>query len=378
MSLRPMGLACVVTLMVACGGSSANNDAPGGTSSGGAASSGTSSGGAASSVGVEELPAEYAQALCEVFKGCIGDFWEFFRPGEDCVKQFTVTAEEALATLPDAIAAGRVKYDGSKVSRCLEDVVARGCDGLSQREPPSCQEAIEGTVDEGEACELDAECSGDRYCKVGSACPGACAPYEQAGGKCVSNDHCATGLKCSRSGACVAPSKQDEACNQGEPDCADGLICLREDAAAKTPGTCLVIAKVLSGKAGDACSLDGSLCAAGLSCEVKAVAPIAGECVARVAAGAACRAAFPDVCPDDQYCQLPANPLDAGTCKDKPVAGQACAKGVGAEANICAPYARCDAGVCREPARAGESCSADATCYSDHCDGECVIGNGCR
>jgi hypothetical protein len=354
----------VMSLTAACGGNETSSGDPDGSAAGG--------------ITIEELPAQYAQAVCEVFAGCVGDLWSFFRPGEDCVKEFTITAEEELATLPDAITAGRVKYHADKVQKCLEDVVARGCEGLSQREPPSCQAAIEGTAAEGDDCELDAQCSGNQYCKVASACPGQCAPYEQAGGKCVSNDHCASGLKCSAMGFCVAPSRKDEACQQGEPDCADGLICLGEDAAAKTPGKCLVIEDVLSGEAGDPCSLDGSLCAGGLSCEIKTVLPLAGECVPRVAAGAACRAAFPDECPDDEYCQLPVNPLDAGTCTKKPAAGEPCAKGVGAEASICAPYARCDDGVCRELAHAGESCSADATCYSGRCDGACLTSNACR
>ncbi|RYZ08259.1 MAG: hypothetical protein EOO73_09365 [Myxococcales bacterium] len=362
--MRLASVLCVMSLAAACGG----NDS----------SSGEPDGGAAEGITVEELPAEYARALCEVFTGCIGDLWSFFRPGEDCVKEFTITAEEELATLPDAIAAGRVKYHASQVQKCLDEVVARGCEGLSEREPASCQSAIEGTLAEGEDCELDAECSGNQYCKVASACPGECAPYEQAGEKCASNDHCASGLKCSGQGFCVAPSQAGEACQQGEPDCADGLICLGEDAARKVPGKCLVIEEVLDGKAGDPCSLDESLCTAGFACEIKTVAPLAGECVPRVAAGAACRAAFPDECPDDQYCQLPENPLNPGTCTAKPAAGEPCAKGVGAEANVCAPYARCDAGVCRELAHAGESCSADETCYSGHCDGACVTANACR
>ena len=359
MRLAPMVL--LIGLAAACGG----NDTGSGD-------------GEVTGITVEELPAAYAETLCDVLTSCVGDLWTFFRPGEDCVKGFTVTAEEELSTLPTAIGTGRVKYHGDKVQKCLDDVAARGCSGLGQREPESCRAAIEGTVAAGGDCELDSECSGEQYCKVGGACPGTCSAYEQAGGKCTSNDHCASGLKCSTAGFCVAPAQQDEACNQGEPDCADGLICLGEDAAQKTPGTCRLIEDTLSGQAGDACSLAGPLCAGGLACEIKTVSPLAGECIPRVAAGAACHAAFPDECPDDQYCLLPANPLDAGTCTDKPKAGEPCAKGVGADANICAPYARCDAGVCRELAHAGESCSTNATCYSDHCDGACVTANACQ
>ncbi len=74
---------------------------------------------------------------------------------------------------------------------------------------------------------------------------------------------------------------------------------------------------------------------------------------------------------------MPLNPLDTGLCTPKPKAGEACAKGIGDSATICAPYARCDAGVCRELAHAGETCSANDTCYSGHCDGACVTANRC-
>jgi hypothetical protein len=71
--------------------------------------------------------------------------------------------------------------------------------------------------------------------------------------------------------------------------------------------------------------------------------------------------AFPDECPDDQYCALPAvNPLGGGQCTAKPKAGAKCAAGLG-DSLICAPYARCDNGVCRDIAHAGEDCSADDT-----------------
>jgi hypothetical protein len=153
---------------------------------------------------------------------------------------------------------------------------------------------------------------------------------------------------------------------------------LGEDATAKTPGKCYTIAEALNGKLGDACALDSALCAAGLVCELTSISPISGECVAKVEAGATCHAAFPDECPDEQYCLLGANPLQAGTCTDKPPAGEPCGKGLGAP-SICAPYARCDDGVCRDIAHAGEDCTVNATCYSNRCvDGACVTGNSCE
>ena len=79
------------------------------------------------SVSLEELPAKYADAFCQTFTNCVGDLYGIYRPGEECVKDFTVTVEEALATLPNAVDAGRVKYHGTKVQKCLDEMAAGGC-----------------------------------------------------------------------------------------------------------------------------------------------------------------------------------------------------------------------------------------------------------
>jgi len=357
--IRLVPFALVFGLVPACGGTATDADE-------------------GPSVSVEELPAKYADAFCQVLTACVGDLYNVFRPGEECLKDFTVTVEESLATLPTAIDAGRVKYHGTKVQKCLDDVAAGGCDTLSQREPESCKQALEGTLKEGEDCSLDAECEGDQYCKLGAACPGKCAAYEQAGGPCAATDNCASGLKCGDTGLCVAPSQKGEACKQGEPDCTDGLLCLGQDDTAKTPGKCYTIAEALGGKEGDACSLDGKLCEAGLACEITSIAPLGGSCVAKVGSGDACHAAFPDECPNDEYCALGLNPLMPGTCTSKPEAGEKCAMALGG-GQICAPYTRCDAGVCRDIAHAGEECNEDDTCYSGHCvNMACVTGSSCQ
>ena len=101
--------------------------------------------------------------------------------------------------------------------------------------------------------------------------------------------------------------------------------------------------------------------------------------MAKVDAGATCHAAFPDECPDDEYCALtPLMPLMPGTCTAKPKPGEMCGSGLGGAA-ICAPYARCDDGVCRDIAHAGEDCHANDTCYSGHCQANaCVTGSSCE
>lgn len=366
--IRLIPCAFLLGLATACGGSSdSSNKGAGGDGNG-----------AETGVTLDELPSKYAATFCQVFTGCVGDLYDIYRPGEECLKDIEPGIEEELAPLADAIKAGRVKYDGNKVQGCLDDVAARDCAALSEREPSSCQAAIQGTVKQGDDCTLDEECEGDQYCKLSDACPGKCAPYESAGGACVSNDNCKSGLECDNDGHCVAAAKEGEACQQGEPNCAAGLLCLGEDSTAKTPGKCYPISEALAGKEGEDCSLEGHLCTGGLSCEITSVAPIRGKCVAQVDAGMTCRAAFPDECPAEQYCALGANPLMPGKCTAKPGAGEKCAAGLGA-ATICKPYTRCDSGVCREIAHAGEDCTANDTCYTGHCvDGACVTGNSCQ
>jgi hypothetical protein len=362
--IRLVPWAFVVGLAAACGGSDSGGD------------------GSEQGIPLEELPEKYAEALCDAYESCIGDVLAIFRPGEDCVKNATTQLTEELASLSELVDKGRVEYHASKTQACLDEIAAGGCNFLIERAPASCEKALVGTLAEGEDCELDEECEGEQYCKVAAACPGKCASLEQAGGLCSGSGDCVSGLTCGETGRCVAPAKAGEDCKQGEPDCTPGYICLGDDAANKTPGKCQPLGSTFDGKAGDDCSLAEQWCGGGLVCEIKAIATVSGECVAKVGTGDACRAAFPDQCPDDEYCVLDtATPLDLfdGTCTSKPEAGEPCGKALGGNPEICAPYARCDDGVCRALAHLGESCSQNATCYSDHCvGGACVASNSCE
>ncbi len=369
----PFGL--VFGLVTACGGS----DSGGLMDGGGGGQDGQAGQGSGDTpmVSVDDLAAKYATALCKAYTSCVGDLFAIFRPGEDCVSNTTKTLTEELATLPNAIDRGSIKYDDSKLQACLDEVSSGDCAALSNRLPDSCRAAIAGTIAEGSDCSLDGECKGEQYCKLGDTCPGKCAPYEQAGGPCTGNGDCVSGLKCGVTGHCVAPSQAGEACKQGEPDCIDGLVCLGDDSTAHTPGKCVPLSQGFSGKLGSACVWSTNLCAAGLACEIKSLTPLGGECVAKLASGAVCHVAIPDECADDEYCVLP-TPLGEGKCTPKPAPGAKCGAGLG-DAQVCAAYARCDVGVCREIAHAGEECNADDTCYSGHCVNKaCVTSDSCE
>ena len=356
--LRLVPFALMVGLAPACGGDSdGNSPAP---------------------VPLEELPAKYASALCAAYDNCWGDLLEVFRPGEDCAANTTTRIDEELATLPAAIDAGRVKYDGTKVQACLDEVAAAGCEFLIEREAEACELVFEGTVAAGGDCERNEECEGDQYCDSSDACPGTCSPLEQAGGPCTGDSDCTGGLKCGAAALCVAPAQAGEACKGGEPDCVDGYFCLGNDDAQNMPGECVPISEAFVGEEGDECSGEG-LCALDLSCHITMFAPVSGECTQRVGSGDPCGFAIPDQCPADEYCTGVTLLTPEGTCTSKPEAGEPCGTNLLGVANVCAPDTRCDAGMCRDLAHLGEECTVSTTCYSDSCvDGGCVPSNSCN
>jgi hypothetical protein len=337
-----------------------------------------------SGVPLEDLPAKYADAACAAYTACMGDLLEVFRPGEDCARALAIKLEEELPALQEAIDAGRVTYDGSKVESCVNELSGFGCAELLNRAPDSCQAVTIGSLALGDDCTIDDECAGtDVFCDFDAACPGTCSKLGVQGDPCQRDSDCRSGLSCfNETGSCVAPGKEGDLCQQGEPDCAPGFICLGEDSEAKTPGSCVAIDEAFSGAVGDPCDLKTRLCDIDASCEVKSVLPsLATECAPKVKSGEACRVALPDQCPSDEYCDVPLASL-SGTCKTKPKAGEPCA-GAGFDParapSICEPGARCDMGVCRALAHLGEQCSENDTCYSGRClDGACVASNACR
>lgn len=366
-----MRLTALVSLALTLGGAVAC----GGSESGGFAAAGGE--GPGTGLPLAELPSAYGAAICKAYASCYGDLYAIFRPGEDCATNTSAQLAEELATLPHAVDAGRVGYDPAKAQACIDEVAAGDCATLSERASATCQAALTGSVTEDGDCELNEECQKDLYCKIGDECPGKCSPLEAVGRACTADGQCMSGLKCGATGLCVAPAQPGGACNQGEPGCSEGYVCLGENAEAATPGECIAVADAFAGEAGDACSLT-SLCKTELSCEIESVSPLGGTCVEHVAADASCHVAVPDECPAEQFCKLGVNPLAGGVCTVRPAAGEPCAQGLGGAA-LCAAYARCDGGVCRELAAAGEGCSENATCHSGRCEnGACVAGNGCQ
>lgn len=333
---------------------------------------------------MEELPAEIAAVYCGEILPCLGPLEGLFLNGADCEETFGAQFEDQqVPQWEAAIEAGTLVYHADKARACLDAFAATGCDIPSTRTPAECEEALEGTVALGEDCNAGLECAGVAYCHFVNQCPGTCEALEPAGATCVADDNCEDGLSC-QGGNCQAPGAEGDACGVGDdPDCTLGLICLGVDAEAQTSGTCQPIADVLTGADGDACDPigGGPLCQEGLSCILDSVSPTFEPvflCAPPVGSGAACKAGFPDPCPDDQMCDAdPQGGQIEGTCVSLPDAGEPC---VGALLGVgCAPGLSCVEGVCTQIARIGEACTDDEGCYSDTCDGDtCAAPPACE
>jgi len=333
-------------------------------------------------VPIEDVPKLYAGAMCKAFESCFGGLFGIFSGGESCSANYETAITDELPRIKQAIEGGTVVYDGTKIDACLSAIEKQGCS--LQGEPAECTAALDGTVEVGGDCQLDAECKGgDTYCKVSGACPGKCAKKELAGGDCKGDSDCAAGLKCSEAtNKCVTPAAEGAACEGGgtAPECGPGLFCIGSDDDGMKPGKCLTITEAFSGKSGDACFFEGKpACTTDLRCIVESVDTTTGKivtaCGAPYASGAKCKIAIPDGCPVDEYCKVPQNTFD-GTCTKRPTAGQGCAKLF--DDDLCAAGTRCEAGVCRSLQHLGAKCSVDDVCYSGHCvNGGCAPSGSC-
>ncbi len=335
-------------------------------------SSGDSGAQAATEIAFVDFPAELTKASCALYDRCGGAIAQAFNGAEDCV----VLSQKALqdgefAAVEGAVRSGSVIYHPTRARECLDAIADGACDVLTGGLPVGCDAALEGTIELGGDCRVDAECGSQNFCDAGASCPGKCAPRGSAGASCSGEFACGRGLVCGPDAQCTEPIALGASCNERGAPCVAGSFCFGETQAA--PGRCTNAETLFTTNQGQACTLaTGPLCQPGLSC----VADTAGtaSCRAEVNMGEACQFGFPDPCGADAYCL--ADGSGAGTCTVLPDAGQPCAASAGPP---CRPYARCDNGVCRNMQRLGGSCGQPDTCYSGRCDdGICQPTNACH
>ena len=303
---------CTVGVFAACGSTSDNDGLGDGT------------------ITIDEFPPAYAKVNCDIARACYGEVFDLLVSGEDCQANAETGINDELPRIKAAIESGKVRYDGSKLRACFDAARARGC--VDGPEPAECTAAIDGTVEVGGSCASNIECKGgETYCKSTAACPGTCTAREPAGTTCQSDSQCASNLQCSEATSrCEQPAAAGADCRGASaPDCGEGLFCIGNDQDTGVPGKCRTLADGFSVAAGGACLLNGAaFCQPSLRCTIESVDPITQNIVTRcsppVASGASCKLSYPDVCPFNQYCAVPAQALD-GTCEAKPGNAQPCA-----------------------------------------------------
>ncbi|MEZ4375428.1 MAG: hypothetical protein R3B07_31750 [Polyangiaceae bacterium] len=370
---------CLLTA-AGCSDDSSSGGGSGGTAgsggSGGASGSGGSGG--AAETPIDDVPAIYAKAQCDVVKDCYGAIYSVFTQGEDCEAVTTAAISDELGRIKASVDAGKTVYDGTKVEDCVAELTSKGCDAFGTK-IPVCDDILVGQVELGGECQLNEECAGDAFCKFDTSCPGTCTARQDVGAPCSDDDECLTGLACD--GNCVQPGGPGDRCGGGvEPECKPGLFCLGEDADSNTAGNCRTLDEVFTGKLDDVCSFGTNLCDATLSCAVMSVdgqGNLSLQCVAKTTVGQPCRLAIPDMCGNDAYCDVPMNMLE-GTCAARPGAGQPCAMPAFGDPT-CAPNTRCDGGTCKARAHLGDDCSDDPVCISETCSGgKCISNSSCE
>jgi hypothetical protein len=339
------------------------------------------------SVPLADLPPKLAEGMCAAFRNCYGPVFDLFLNGADCV---AVTEQRirngTFPMLQGKIDEGKLVYHDNKAQACLDELAARTCAQMLDRDSPACLAALDGTVAIGGDCTLDEECQGKALCRSASGtCPGQCAALLVAGQACSEDGDCQDGLQCSKeTRLCVQPAGAGQACEYGAPPCGPGLLCLGQDDTNQTPGTCKTPADALSAPAGGACDpASGLLCQSGSSCVAESLdllgASINWQCVTTGSypPGGDCKPGFPDACAVGNHCQTGSGSAAlSGICTTIPAAGEACGSGM----SQCQPSAVCVSGICQNQVANGVSCTGDAMCYSEYCgpSGGCEARLPCR
>jgi hypothetical protein len=368
-SLMTLGAGVALAAAVACGDTTNSAISSGGTP-----------------IALEDVPELYAESLCAAYENCVGALAAAFSRSDECVTARTRGVADSLPSIEASIDDGKVVYDGTKIQACVDELEARSCEDLLDRTNELCDAALDGTVELGDDCISNIECQGAAFCQFDGACPGTCSELGGSGDDCEDDDQCDSGLVCNRrASSCVEPAGDGEDCDgESDPPCALGFVCLGAERRTGTSGSCMPIDETFVAGEGDDCSvLEGPLCEAGLSCVLDDIdtdgeTPIM-SCKAPVDSGDECQIGFPNMCPDDEYCD--ANLVTRiGECQPLPEAGDACGV-VGFDQNpsVCEAYAVCVNGTCRAQQRLDGSCDNDAMCYTSNCvDGRCAASNACE
>lgn len=302
-----------VSMTVACGSDTST------TGDSGGASSSSSSG---AELTIDQACAAYASAACAKFNSCSAPLFTLQYPD-------VATCEARIGILcPLSASAPGSSTPPQHWQDCADAAPSLSCDDVFSRNIPAACQPIAGSLADGSACGIDAQCM-SAYCNVpsGEVC-GVCGARSAAGGACKQADDCDFGLQCSQD-KCVKPGELGATCDNAAP-CLVTLAC--------SGGKCAQAAG-----AGEACDPVEQNCSRidGLGCNNNSVC----QKVKFAGPGEVCGMSGGDfiVCSGNGTCKKSgANP--AGTCLAPAKDGEACDEANGPK---CMAGARCSSGLCK-------------------------------
>lgn len=314
-------------------------------------------------VPISEAPAELAAALCQKIEACVGGAAMAILYGdEDClVSAEKLIANTIVAAVERSAEESDIAYDDRELPGCLEAYQALACEDTTLGFPEECKSALSGLHEEGGSCAHALECGEGLYCAFEDC---SCSQPAATGEACVVSSQCEPGLTCFDS-QCVPLAREGEPCEGTvAPECVTGMICVTADEKAAMAGRCFPAEDLFVGSAGQTCNAVGdppTLCREGLSCPVG----LLPTCQRPAPSGGVCTLAFPDMCPEDEYCS-------GGVCTKVPGPGEPCANGILLK-RACTAYSRCVSGTCRLLGNNGNTCVSPEECWSGICtDGICA------
>jgi hypothetical protein len=190
-------------------------------------------------IGLDQLPAARAQAVCAQNFKCnsaadlMNELGDMDKPitQPECVMNIQAEWFVTVSSISDGQAKGRVAYDQPKAEACIAAIKAMSCDDWNSglKEPPECAQAFVAKVAVGGKCQTALECI-DGVCVGADASTdpptdGTCTAKASAGQACMSvdlvTDTCAEGNYCASDNTCVAKKAGGVAC-AGDNECGSG------------------------------------------------------------------------------------------------------------------------------------------------------------
>lgn len=265
---------------------------------------------------------------------------------ERCLAYFRHVSDPSLGA---AVAAGKIRYDGTSAHECYLARRERSCDSTDEgnrHDIPACDVIFVGVVKAGAACAFDTECGSSHCdapsCPEGSCCEGVCsAPREPVlGDSCSSTSTCSDHSFCSADRICSALGVLESECSS-DAECTSGLGCV-----GGRPGRCRPLPRLDESCPFLRCAEVGARCAS-------------GDCVPTGLPG--------DPCTTNDDCSIYTEcDTVRGLCIETPALDEPCSRGC-AGSSWCRFNLGETSGVCVQPLPDGAMCSAGNQCASFSC-----------